>query len=75
MKPEALLVSIRRIRMVEVDGVGACAQIDMIIERAFTPGCSQLEVATFTLFAHKDKTRRGRNPGTEPKPRNRWEAS
>ena len=33
MKREALLVSIRRIRMIEVDGLGTCVQVDLVIER------------------------------------------
>lgn len=71
MKPEALLVSIRRIRMIEVDGVGAYAQLDLAIaRRPDNPKAKpHFEIASIALFAHGEK-----HPRHGGRTRNRWEA-
>jgi len=77
MKPEALLLSIRKLRMVEIDGMGAFAQIELLIARP-SQGAKEkprFDVASFTLFApdtcqdpNKKDTKGGRC-------KRRWEAS
>ena len=72
MKPEALLVSVRSIRMVEVDGVGAYARIELLIARNAKGPKSKprVEIASFGVFAEDSQHR-----NEHGEMHRRWEAS
>ena len=66
MKTEGLLVSVRSIRMVEVDGIGAYARIELLIARSAKGGKSKprVDIASFAVFAQDTQCRNGRGGET-----------
>ena len=54
MKHDALLISIRKLRMIELDGVGAFAQVELMIARKAPDRAKtapRVDIASLTLFA------------------------
>ena len=71
MKREALLVSIQRIRMLEVDGVGAYAKIDLLVAKRPPSPKTKPHFKTASLIMYAYGERHPRLPGRVER---RWEA-